>query len=417
MEADSVSMRILVVSQYFWPEGFRINDLVTELVGRGHAVTVLTGQPNYPGGALDSDYARRPEAFSQYGGADIVRVPHILRGNRGIQLMLNYFTFALSASAIGAFKLRGRRFDAVFAFEPSPITIGIPAIVLKWVKRAPMALWVLDLWPQTLQAVGAVRSPFILNCVDALVRLIYRHCDKILAQSRSFIDVIASQGVERDRIVYFPSWAEDAEPVDTSIAAPEIPPAPDIFTVVFTGNVGEAQGFEAVIEAAKLLRDDPVRWVIVGDGRRLDWLRAQVEQLGLEDRFLMVGRFALERMPSFIAHADALLVCLRDEPVFALTIPGKVQSYLKSGRPVLAMLNGEGARVVTESGAGLAVPAGDAGGLAAAVRTMLAHGAAERALMGKAGLRYSQDNFDRSSLISSLEDLLSELVRSKGKKA
>ena len=365
-------MRILVVSQYFWPENFRINDLVAELVARGHSVTVLTGQPNYPSGTLDVGYASEPHAFGRYEGADVVRVPHVLRGNRALQLMLNYFTFALSATVIGTFKLRGRRFDAVFAFEPSPITIGIPAIVLKWIKGAPMSLWVLDLWPHTLQAVGAVRSPFVLGLVNTMVRMIYRHCDLILAQSKSFIDIIAGQVAERDKIVYFPSWAEEAEPVSAAAAAPELPARPDLLTIVFTGNVGEAQGFEHVVQAATLLRDEPVRWVIVGDGRRSDWLRSEVNRLGLADRFLMPGRFPLERMPSFMAHADALLVCLRDEPVFALTIPGKVQSYLVTGLPVLAMLNGEGADVIAESGAGIAVAAGDAAGLVDAVRRILA---------------------------------------------
>ncbi|MBJ6989012.1 glycosyltransferase family 4 protein [Devosia sp. MC521] len=405
-------MRILVVSQYFWPESFRINDLVVELVARGHEVTVLTGQPNYPSGTLDAAFARQPEDFDRYGGADVVRVPHVLRGGRGVQLMLNYLTFALSASVIGAFKLRGRPFDAVFAFEPSPITIGIPAIVLKWIKRAPMALWVLDLWPQTLQAVGAVRSPLVLGSVDSLVRMIYRHCDAILAQSRSFIRTIQSQVRERDhaKIIYFPSWAEPAEQVDSVQPAAEIASRPDLFTVLFTGNVGEAQGFEAVLAAAVLLRDKPVRWVIIGDGRRSDWLRSEVIRLGLSAQVMMLGRFPLERMSSFMAHADALLVCLRDEPVFALTIPGKVQSYLMAGRPVLAMLNGEGANVVAESGAGIAVAAGDALGLSNAITQMLTATETERAVMGRAGLAYSEANFDRSTLISQLEHILSNLA-------
>ncbi len=405
-------MRILVVSQYFWPESFRINDLVVELIARGHNVTVLTGQPNYPSGQLDAAYAEHPGAFSQYGGAEVIRVPHVLRGSRGIQLMLNYFTFALSASLIGAFKLRGRPFDVVFAFEPSPITIGIPAIVLKWIKRAPMALWVLDLWPLTLQAVGAVRSPLVLGAVDVMVRIIYRHCDAILAQSRSFIGTIQGQVQKQDydKIVYFPSWAEPAEPVDTVQPAAEIASRPDLFTVVFTGNVGEAQGFEHVLTTAVLLRNAPVRWVIVGDGRRSDWLRSEVERLDLTDEFLMLGRFPLERMPSFMAHADALLVCLRDEPVFALTIPGKVQSYLMAGRPILAMLSGEGATVVDEAAAGVTVKAGDAHGLAAAIRHLLSISVVERQRMGEAGLAYSKINFDRDGLISRMEGLLYDLI-------
>jgi colanic acid biosynthesis glycosyl transferase WcaI len=399
-------MRILVVTQYFWPESFRINDLVAELVKRGHEVTVLTGQPNYPSGSLDPAYAKNRQEFSHYEGADVIRVPHVLRGTRGLQLMMNYFTFALSASVIGAIKLRGKKFDAVFAFEPSPITIGIPAIVLKWIKRAPMAIWILDLWPHTLQAVGAVRAPFVLKCVDLLVRAIYRFCDKILAQSKSFIDVIESQGVERSRIVYFPSWAEESEPVSAVTPAGEVPLRADLFDIVFTGNIGEAQGFEYVVEAAELLRDEPVRWIIVGDGRRSAYLEEEVARRGLGEKILLPGRFPLERMPSFMAHADALLVCLRDEPVFAFTIPGKVQSYLSAGKPVLAMLNGEGADVIREAEAGLAVSAGDAAGLANAVRQLLATDDEGRAKMGAAGLAFSKANFDRNSLITQLEDIL-----------
>jgi colanic acid biosynthesis glycosyl transferase WcaI len=152
------AMRILVISQYFWPENFRINDLVAELVSRGHQVTVLTGLPNYPDGKVFQEYSDNPQLYSNYKGADVVRVPMMPRGDGGLKLILNYLTFAASASILGVWKLRGRKFDAIFAYEPSPITVGLPASLMRTVKQAPLVFWVLDLWPETLQAIGVVRS-------------------------------------------------------------------------------------------------------------------------------------------------------------------------------------------------------------------------------------------------------------------
>lgn len=402
-------MRILVVSQYFWPENFRVNDLVAELVRRGHEVTVLTGEPNYPGGVFFPEFKAAPNAYNRYEGADVIRVGLLPRGQGGLRLVLNYLSFVLSASILGTWRLRGRPFDSIFVFEPSPITVGIPAIILKWTKRAPIAFWVLDLWPQSLEAVGAVRSKFVLSLVDRLVRFIYWQCDAILAQSRSFIDAIGRQTDDESRIVYFPSWAEET-PFDASPLAPEVPERPDLFNIVFTGNVGEAQDLGSVLDAADQLRSEPVRWIIVGDGRKSAWLTEEVERRGLRNQVIMPGRFGLDRMPSFFQHADALLVTLRDEPIFALTIPGKVQTYLAAGIPILAMLNGEGARVIADAGAGLSAPAGDSPGLVAAIRSMMAMNEDEKQAMGQRGLACLRRDFDRNTLIEQLEKLLTDLA-------
>lgn len=411
-------MKILIVSQYFWPENFRVNDLVAELVRRGHEVTVLTGHPNYPGGTVFPEFRADPGAFASYEGADVVRVGMLPRGSGSLRLMLNYLSFALAASLVGPFRLRGRQVDAIFVFEPSPITVGLPAIVFRWLKRAPIAFWVLDLWPQSLEAVGAVRSPWALAFVDQLVRIIYAHCDRVLAQSKSFMAAIARQVKDPARIVYFPSWAEPAPALEAIEPAPELPRRPDLFTIVFTGNVGEAQDFPSVLDAAETLRGQPIRWVIVGDGRKSEWLAAEVARRGLDQQVLLMGRFPLERMPSFFRHADALLVSLRDEPIFAMTIPGKVQSYLAAGIPILAMLDGEGADVVQSSGSGLAVPAGDGAALARAASQMREMDAAKRAEMGRNGVACVKNQFDRDTLITQLETLLVELnAQSRGRSA
>ncbi|TAV14335.1 glycosyltransferase family 4 protein [Rhizobium ruizarguesonis] len=403
-------MKILVVTQYFWPEGFRINDLVTGLVDRGHEVTVLTGKPNYPSGKIFPEYLKDPSAFASYNGIPVVRVPMLARGARAITLLLNFVSFALSGSLFGAFKLRGRKFDAIFVFEPSPISVGFPAIVLRWLKKAPVAFWVLDLWPESLEATGVVRSKFVLRQVGKIVKFIYGRCDLILAQSRRFIPEIGRFTQSPHKIAYFPSWADKVERKVEEKPAPEISADRKKFSIVFTGNIGEAQDFGAVLDAAEWLRHNKaVRWIIVGDGRMASWVREEVERRQLQDSFLLPGRFPLERMRSFYMHADALLVSLKAEPIFAMTIPGKLQSYLAEGLPILAMLNGEGADILSRARAGLASPAGNGAALAESVLKMMSMSSHDRSQMGRNGRELSASEFDRDMRIDELSTLLKRL--------
>jgi len=404
-------VRILVVSQYFWPENFRINDLVTEFAARGHDVTVLTGYPNYPLGAVFPEFEAAPESFGRFGDVRVVRVPLLPRGQGGLRLMLNYASFAASATLFGAWRLREEKFDVIFVFEPSPITVGLPAAFLRYLKRTPVAFWVLDLWPETLQAVGVVRSKTILNAVGKLVSFIYNRCDLILAQSRSFIPQIFKYCRKDGSVQYFPSWSDSVFDFEAVEAAPEVPEGSAHFDIMFAGNIGEAQDFPAIIEAATLLKEnDAIRWLIVGDGRASEWVKSEIQKRGLESRVLMLGRYPVDRMPSFYKCADALLVSLRDEPIFSMTIPGKLQSYLAAGIPVLAMLNGEGADIVLKSGAGLACPAGNGAALAEAALNMSRMSDEDRHIMGARGVQFSKTEFDRDRLISKLLSWFDDLV-------
>jgi len=403
-------VKILVVSQYFWPENFRINDLVKEWLDRGHQVTVLTGKPNYPGGKTFSDFARNPSSFNHYGDARVVRVPMLARSQGALRLMFNYASFVLGACIYGPWRLRGLSPDVIFVFEPSPITVGIPAILLGRLKRAPVVLWVLDLWPETLAAVGVVRSPRVLRAVGHLVSFIYNRCAMVLGQSRAFLDSIGRYCHDRSKIRYFPSWAENLFLQSDGVRAPEVPSAPHVFTIVFAGNIGEAQDFPAVLDAAERLRhNEGVRWVIVGDGRRFDWVKDEVARRNLAQRFLLMGRFPVERMPSFYAHADALIVSLKSDPTFSMTIPGKVQSYLLAGKPILGMLDGEGANAIETAGAGLVCPAGDASGLAKIIEQMASVSLAERLAMGARGRAFAEREFDRDRLMERLLGFLTEV--------
>lgn len=400
-------MRLLVVTQYFWPENFRINDLVAELRRKGHEVTVLTGWPNYPDGTVFAAYRQNPAQYASYEGVPVVRVPLLPRGSGGVRLILNYLTFALSASMLGPWKLRGQQFDAILAYEPSPITVGLPGAVMRTVKRAPMAFWVLDLWPETLKAVGVVKSEWLLRQVGWLVAFIYRRCDLILAQSRSFIPQIRRHAGRDRRIEYFPSWAETVFGDAAAEPAPEVPVVPGSFTVMFAGNIGEAQDFPAILAAAQALKGHThIRWLIVGDGRMCDWVKQELAERGLEHSVQLLGRYPVERMPSFFRHADALLVSLKDDPIFALTIPGKLQSYFAAGTPVIAMLNGEGADLVSDAQAGLTCAAGDSAGLAQAVLRLSGMSQTQRVAMGQRGKALYAREFERRALLDRLEGWL-----------
>lgn len=404
-------MRILIVSQYFWPENFRINDLVEELAGRGHDVTVLTGKPNYPEGHIFPSYRADPKAYRRFGDVPVIRVPIMPRGSSSVRLVLNYLSFALSASVLGVWKLRKQPFDAIFVFQTSPVTAALPAVLLRRLKRAPMLMWILDLWPDTLSAIGVVKSPRLLALVGALVRFIYQRCDRILVQSRAFEPKVAALAGRSDTIRYFPGWAEGvfASGGPSPQPAPELAPYANDFKVLFAGNIGEAQDFPAILDAAERLRDKPgLRWIVVGDGRAAPQVRAEIARRRLEEKVILLGRYPLERMPSFFAGADALLVTLRKEPIWSMTIPGKVQSYLAAGKPLLAMLDGEGSRVITEAQAGLAAPAGGGETLAANIERLMAIDGDTRAQMGRNGLRYGQQEFDRESLVDSLEAWIGE---------
>ncbi|TRX73778.1 glycosyltransferase family 4 protein [Pseudomonas mangiferae] len=399
-------MRILILSQYFWPENFRINELAVELAARGHQICVLTGRPNYPQGEVYAEYRHDPEAWSKLGGIEVLRVPMLPRHRGAVRLILNYVSFALGASVAGAWKLRGRQFDRILVFQPSPATIGLPSVVLRSLKRAPTVFWVQDLWPDTLEAIGVVRSRLALKLVDRFVSWVYSHSDHVLAQSQAFIPRLRRQSPPGLPISYLPNWAEaPRKPAELACETP--PEHGPHFKVFYLGNFGEAQDFPAVLDAIELLKArEDIHWHLVGDGRIAGWLRSEIARRGLSERVSMPGAFPPEEMPRFHRQADALLVSLKSDPLFALTIPSKVQSYLAAGVPIVAMLDGEGARVIRDAEAGLTCGSGDSRGLAEAVEQLARMDPQARARLGESARQYSRREFDFQRLVDRLEDLL-----------
>jgi colanic acid biosynthesis glycosyl transferase WcaI len=405
------TVNILIVTQYFWPEDFRINDVALGLKEKGHEVTVLTGQPNYPGGRFFPGYGFGAKTEEQYEGIRILRVPLIPRGEGGsLRLIGNFCSFALSACLFGPWRCRDT-YDVILVFEPSPVTVGIPAILLKKLRGTPILFWVQDLWPESLSATGATESKWILRRMESLVRWIYRHCDKILVQSEAFRGPIERLGVKCEDIAYLPNSAEAFyRPLSLEGRASEDATLPSGFRVMFGGNIGKAQGFETIVDAAELLKDQTdIHWIIVGDGRMFSWVRNEVQKRGLGRTVHLLGKYPAQEMPRYFALADALLVTLRNQPIFSLTIPAKVQSYLACGKPIIAALDGEGARVVQEAGAGFTTRPEDARELADAVLAMYQTSTEERMMMSRRGRAYFETHFERGLLLDRLNGWMMEL--------
>lgn len=392
-----------MITQYFWPETFRINELCEMFVEHGHEVTILTGVPNYPSGEVFPEFRRSPASFDRFEGSPVVRVPMSSRGTSRAQLVLNYVTFAISAAIIGAWRLRGRRFDVIFVYEPSPITVGVPGMVLRRLKGIPSCLWVLDLWPDTPHALGMLPHPALYRLTQWGVRRIYRSTDLLLVQSPGFVEPVRQLAPPGRRVEYFPSWADAVFDSEEPVGASEVEARPESFTVLFAGNVGEAQDFPTILDAAAALAErSDIRFLVVGDGRQLAWVRSEVERRQLNGTVFLLGRHPVERMPEFFAHADALLVSLRPDPVFSRTIPAKVQAYMASGKPIVALLDGEGADAVRRWSCGVVVTPGDARGLVDAVLKLADASVADRALMGSNGRAAADSEFNRHRLVESL---------------
>ena len=403
-------LRVLIVTQYYWPESFRITDLARALRERGHEIVVLTGLPNYPHGRLFEGYGVRGPWSETVDGIPVVRVPLSPRGSgQGWRLAANYASFAASATALGLPRL-GHRFDVVFVYEVSPITVALPAIALRHLRSVPVVLWEQDLWPDNVSATGAVRSKRLLRAISWLTRWIHARCDVILAQSRAFIEPLEAQGVRHDRLSYLPNWAETLyEPMELEPDAPERAALPQGFLVVFAGNIGVSQDFGTILSAAERLRDHPdIHWVVLGDGRMKHWVDRQVARRGLGGVVHLLGQHPVETMPRYFALADALLISLRHDALYSMVVPSKLQSYMACAKPVIAALDGEAARIVRESQGGLVVSAEDPDALAEAVLRISTMTSDERQAMGCRNRRYFEEHFERDRLVSDLERMLLE---------
>lgn len=395
-------MNILIVSQYFYPENFKVNDIAFDFVKKGHTVTVLTGKPNYPNGRFFKGYNFFNKRKELINGVNVVRVPLFPRFNgNGKFLAINYFSFLFFTFFAVHFRLKGK-FDVVFSHLPSPLTSAIPGIWIKKKFKVPLILWVLDLWPESVTANSNIKDGLIIKRLKKTVNYIYKNSNQILVSSNSFkTSIISNYNVSKDKVMYFPNWGEDVytKNIEDNTKIPDLPKG---FNIMFAGNLGESQGFEAILKAVELTKNT-INWILVGDGRKYEWIKKQKQEYDLTNLYLF-GRFPLETMPKFFSRSNAMLVSLKDEQTFAMTIPAKVQAYMASGKIILGMLNGEGKRLINDSGCGFGVEADDFRSLAEKALMIKSLSVNQREEIENTSKAYYRNNFSKFVLFNTLEE-------------
>ncbi len=397
--------RVLLVTQYFQPENFKCNDIAFELQRRGYEVTVLTAIPNYPQGKYFDGYGLFKRRVEHIDGVKVIRGFVIPRGKGGkIGLSLNYLSYLVSSCLIALYLSLRYKYEAVFVHQVSPVTIGVAATLVKRIQRIPMYFWVLDLWPESLTAAIGLRNKYILGFFSKMVQWFYRRSDKILISSKGFANSICEKGDFAEKIIYFPNWVDKALTAKSDVVTPDVPNG---FVAMFTGNIGASQDFDTVLSAAERLKEHKdIHFVIVGNGRAREWVEQQIIERGLNETVHCVGSYPLEAMPATFAKADVLFAALKDEPIFALTVPAKIQAYMSSGKPIISMINGEAMELVREVGCGMAVAAEDSKAFADAVLQMSQLSQSEREQMGNRGREFASNNFDFTKQMTLLEEIM-----------
>ena len=407
MEEILKSMKVLLVTQYFYPENFKSNDIAFELAKRGYEVTVLTGLPNYPQGRIYKGYGLFKKRKEWLNGVKVIRTLVIPRGKGGgLKLALNYFSWAFFASIRAFFLALFQKFDVIIVHETSPITQGFPALVVQKMQHIPIYFWVLDLWPESLQSAGGINNKYVLGFFTAITKLMYNQSQKILISSKGFRKSILDKGDYKDKLVYFPNWAED---IFTQPVSADIPILPTGFKVMFAGNIGEAQDFEHVMQVALRLKEDKeIKFIFVGDGRKKAWVDEFIQKEQLQETVFTLGRFPIETMPAFFSVADVMLLSLKDDYIFSLTVPAKLQTYMAASKPVVAMINGEARNLIAESGCGLSCAAGDVENLVNNIRLLKNKTREELNQLGKNGYVYYQKYFQKTICIEHLCEIMNK---------
>jgi len=396
-------LKILIVSQYFWPEAFRINDLAIELLNDGHEVEVLTGIPNYPKGSFYKGYGLFRKKFEIYKGIIIYRVPLFPRfSGSAFFLGLNYFSYVLFASIFVLFSRK--KYDFTITYAVSPITQVLPALLHKFLFKSKSLLWLQDIWPESVIAAGNFNNSILYSLLEKMVLFIYRKTDIIMTQSMAFNDIILKKYNNSNKLFYFPYWAEDIffnqENIDFDKYSNLFH---DGFRILYAGNIGEAQDFYSIIKAAELTKNRvDIKWYFLGDGRRKKWLEEEIVSRGLSETVILLGKHALEEMPNFFIHADVMLLTLKADYIFSLTIPSKLQSYMASSKPIITMLNGIGSKLVIDAGCGLTADAGDYVKLSSNILESSNLSKSELNSMGICANIFYENNFSKKDLMKKL---------------
>ncbi|MCD7761778.1 MAG: glycosyltransferase family 4 protein [Lachnospiraceae bacterium] len=402
---------ILVISQCFYPEPFRINDICEEWVQRGYGVTVITGIPNYPEGKFYDGYGLKQRRKENWNEINIIRLPLIPRGHNSLGLVLNYLSFPVSEYIWKC--TTNIKPDYIFMFETSPMTQCMLGVWLKKKLRKkginiPLYAYIQDLWPENVEIVTGIHSPLIIKPIDKMVRYIYRNCDAIFATSPSFVGEIVKRGADKEKVHYWPQYAEEFYYPRERTPNDALPVDDTALKIIFTGNIGYAQGLDILPKTAAILKERGcyVHFYIVGDGRYREKFVEEIHQNNVEDMFFLTGRKPAAEIPDLLACADVAFFSFMDTELFAKTIPAKLQSYMACGMPILASARGESVRIIDEAGCGLHSDIGDSEGLTSKIIEMKNMESQKLEDMSKNARAYYLKHFEKKMLMDKIDEYL-----------
>ena len=397
-------MKILIITQYFYPENFRINDLVFSLKKRGYDIDVLTGKPNYPKGEYFEGYSWKGPKEEKINNINVFRSNLFVRKSGGvIRLFLNYLSFLF----FGIFKVFSinKKYDKIFVYAPSPITVGFLGYFAAKRFRCKSYLWVHDLWPESVKVAGGVNNKFILYLINLMTKLIYRLNDVILVQSPYFKKYLTRQGVNSKKIIYYPYYAEDFYKPEKK-KSEILKKFPKGFNILFAGNIGVAQCLQTIIKAFELIKSKNINIIFLGEGRDKKRIQELIFKKDLNKNFTFLGSHPPEYMSDFFSCADALYISLKKANIFSYTIPGKLQSYLACGKPIIGSLDGIGKKIIMDSNSGLCSNAEDFKELSQNIIKLSEMSKEERNRMSGNAIKYFRANFEKEKLLDRLIEIL-----------
>jgi glycosyltransferase involved in cell wall biosynthesis len=393
-------MKILVVCQHYYPENFLVTDISEALVARGHEVTAVVGLPNYPSGIVPKEYKGFKRRREERNGVHVRRCLEIGRRNTKLGLAINYLSFMLSACHRVLWMRKD--FDVIYAYSSSPVLMSLPAAFLRAISGKKLLIYVLDIWPACLSAMNVGEGSPLFRLMKRVSRRIYARADVLAYSSRRFQGYFQRvHGLTVPDAYYLPQFAYGQPDTATEKAKA------DGWNFVFAGNIGKMQGVETVIRAAELLKDEPVKFHILGNGSNYPACEALVKEKHLESIVTLYGRRPQEEMPTFFAMADALIVSMRNDPSVNDTLPAKVQSYMAAGKPILGSIAGETSEIIADADCGLCAPPDDPAAFASVVRAFIAR--SDQAPMGEHAKAYYGRHFTREGHMNQLEKLLKNL--------
>ena len=407
---------ILILTNHFYPENFRVNDVAFELAKNNFNVTVLTGIPDYPQGRFYEGYGLFKKRKEIVQGVKVIRIPLIPRGKDSLfMLSLNYISYAFCLTIRSFFIALFHKFDSILVHHTSPVFLGVPAVMIKKMQKIKLYFWNLDIWPESVTETTGLKLTLIVKLLNKIVGFIYQNSNKVLISSHAFKQSVMSRGIDEKDIIYFPNWAEDVfmkkEVTDIELSSYGIDQS--ALKIMYAGNIGEAQDPENILKAIELVSGSeyPVNWLFVGEGRKIELMKRYVDKMNLKQQVYFLGQHPVEKMPSFFQAADVMFLSLKNKKIFTYTAPAKLQAYMASSKPVLAMISGEGADIIRNAVCGLVSEAGDYQALFENTLKFAQMSGIERESMGKNGHDYYKKYFSKEKAMHIITSLVQSTDR------